>query len=71
MLGALNVQVSTGVPYTHTFNPLYERQNCVVETNLRILMKLERTNVQLGANVAMGGNKYELRKKFVYKVRTP
>ena len=39
----LNVQVTTGVPYTHTCNPLCERQNRVVEQNQRILMKQERT----------------------------
>ena len=43
VLDALNVHVTTGVPYTHTSNPLCERQNCVVEQNLRILMKQERT----------------------------
>ena len=43
VLNALNVEVSTGVPYTHTSNPLCERQNHVVEQNLRILMKQERT----------------------------
>ena len=43
MLNALNVEVTTGVPYTNTSNPLCERQNRVVEQNLRILMKQERT----------------------------
>ena len=43
VLDALNVQVTTGVPYTHTSNPLCERQNRAVEQNLRILMKQERT----------------------------
>ena len=43
VLNALNVEVTTGVPYTHTSNPLCERQNPVVEQNLRILMKQERT----------------------------
>ena len=43
VLDTLNVDVTTGVPYTHTSNPLYERQNCVLEQNLRILMKQERT----------------------------
>ena len=42
-LNALNLEVTTGVPYTHTSNPLCERQNRVVEQNLRILMKHERT----------------------------
>ena len=40
---ALNVRVTTGVPYTNTSNPFCERQNRVVEQNLRILMKQERT----------------------------
>ena len=31
------------MPYTRTSNPLCERQNRVVEQNLRILMKQERT----------------------------
>ena len=43
VLNAVNVEVTTGVPYTHTSNPLCERQNRVVEQNLRILMKQERT----------------------------
>ena len=43
VLDALNVRVTTGVPYTHTSNPLCERQNRVVEQNLRILMKQEHT----------------------------
>ena len=43
MLNAINMEVTTGVPYTHTYNPLCERQNRVVEQNLRILMKQERT----------------------------
>ena len=43
MLNALNVEVTTGVPYTHTSNFLCKRQNRVVEQNLRILMKQERT----------------------------
>ena len=43
VLNALNVEVTTDVPYTHTSNRLCERQNRVVEQNLRILMKQERT----------------------------
>ena len=39
----LSVHVTTGVPYIHTSNPLCERQNRVVEQNLRILRKPERT----------------------------
>ena len=41
VLNALNVEVTTGVPYAHTSNLLCERQN--LEKNLRILMKQERT----------------------------
>ena len=41
VLNDLNVEVTTGVPYTHT--SLCERRNRVVEQNLRILMKQERT----------------------------
>ena len=48
VLNALNVEVTTGVPYTHTSNPLCERQNRVVEQNLRILMKQERTKDRVG-----------------------
>ena len=33
-LNALNVEVTKGVPYTHTSNPFYNRQNRVVEQNL-------------------------------------
>ena len=43
VLDALNVHVTTGVPYTHTSNPLCERPNRVVEQNLRIMMTQERT----------------------------
>ena len=43
VLNALNVEVTTGPPYTQTSNPLCERQNRVVEQNLRILIKQERT----------------------------
>ena len=43
VLDALNVHATTGLPYTHTSNPMCERQNCVVEQNLRILMKQECT----------------------------
>ena len=41
--GALNVHVTTGVPYTHTSNLLCQIQNRVLEQNLRILMKQQRT----------------------------
>ena len=43
VLDALKVHVTTGVPYTHTSNPVCERQNRVLEQNLRFLMKQERT----------------------------
>ena len=43
VLNALNVEVSTDVVSTHMSNPLCERQNRVVEQNLRMLMKQERT----------------------------
>ena len=43
VLDALNVYVTTGVPYTRTSKLLCERQNCVLEQNLRILMKQVRT----------------------------
>ena len=39
----LGVLVTNGVPHTHTSNPMSERQNCVVEQNLRLLVKQERT----------------------------
>ena len=40
---ALKVHVTTGVPYTNTSNPPCERQDRVVEQNLRILLKQGRT----------------------------
>ena len=43
VLNAINVEVTTGLPYTHTSNPLCERQNRVVEQRVQILMKQERT----------------------------
>ena len=43
VLNGINVEVTTGVPYTHTSNPLCERQKRVVEHNLRIVMTQERT----------------------------
>ena len=47
VLDALNVQVTTGVPYTHTSNRTCERQKRVLEQNLRILMKGVRPNHEL------------------------
>ena len=43
VLDPLNVNLTTGVPCTHTSSPLCERQNPVVEQNLRVLMKEQRT----------------------------
>ena len=43
VLDALIVHDTTGVPYTHTSNALCERHNRVVEQNLRVLIKQERT----------------------------
>ena len=43
VLRSLNVQVSTGIPYTHTSNPLCERQIRVLKGNVRIWCKTERT----------------------------
>ena len=43
VLRSLNVQVSTGIPYTHTSNPLCERQTRVLKENVRIWCTTERT----------------------------
>ena len=43
VLRSLNVQVSTGIPYTHTSDPLCERQIPVLKENVRIWCKTERT----------------------------
>ena len=43
VLRSLNVQVSTGIPYTHTSIPLCERQIRVLKENVRIRCKTERT----------------------------
>ena len=43
MLDALSVQVTTGLLYVHISNPLCERQNRVVEPNLRVFMKQDGT----------------------------
>ena len=39
VLGTLTVHVTTDVPYTHTSNPMCQRQNRVVGQNTRILME--------------------------------
>ena len=43
VLNAVNVEVTTDLPYNHTSNPLCERRNRVAERNLRVLMKQECT----------------------------
>ena len=43
VLRSLDVQVSTGIPYSHTSNPLCERQIRVLKENVRIWCKTERT----------------------------
>ena len=43
VLDARNVHLTTGVPYTHTSNPLCEKRNRVVDQSMRNLMKQERT----------------------------
>ena len=43
VLRSLNVQVSTGISYSHTSNPLCERQIRVLKENVRIWCKTERT----------------------------
>ena len=43
VLRSLNVQVSKGIPYTHTSNPLCERQIRVFKENVRIWCNTERT----------------------------
>ena len=43
VLRSLNVQVSTGIPYSHTSNPLCERHIRVLKENVRIWCKTERT----------------------------
>ena len=39
VLTSPNVQVSTGIPYTHTSNPLCEQQIQVLKENVRIWCK--------------------------------
>ena len=43
VLRSLNVQVSTGIPYTHTSNPLCERQIRVLKGSVRIWCQIEGT----------------------------
>ena len=60
---ALNVQVTTGVPCTHTPNPLCERQNHAVEHNLDETGTYQR----LGAATAVGCANHELTEELVYR----
>ena len=41
VFGGVNIQVTTGVLYANTSNPLWERQTRVVRQNVRIVMKQE------------------------------
>ena len=43
VLRSLNVEVSTRLPYTHTSNPLCEQQIPVVQENVKIWCRTERT----------------------------
>ena len=43
VLRSLNVQVSTGIPYSHASNPLCERQTRVLKENVMVWCKTERT----------------------------
>ena len=43
VLRSFNVQASGGIPYSHTSNPLCERQIRVLKENVRIWCKTERT----------------------------
>ena len=43
VLRSLNVEVSTGIPYTHTRNPLCERQIRALKENTRIWCTTKRT----------------------------
>ena len=48
VLRSLNVQVPTGIPYSHTSNPLCERQIRVLKKNVTIWCKSECTRDWLG-----------------------
>ena len=43
VLRSLNVQASTGIPYTHTSNPFWERQIRLLKEIVKIWCKTERT----------------------------
>ena len=59
VLDALNVHVTTGVPYTHTSSPLYERQNRVLEQKTE---DSDETGAYqtLGTSVTLGCPNHEL-----------
>ena len=61
VLRSLNVQVSTGIPYSHTSNPLCERQIRVLKENVRIWCKTERTRdcVRLLTGISLMMNSQE------------
>ena len=61
VLRSLNVQVSTVIPYTHTSNPLCERQIPVLKENVRICRKTEQTKdwVRLLAVISLMMNSQE------------
>ena len=61
VLRSLNVQVSTGIPYTHTSNPLCERRIPVLKENVSIWCKTEGTKdwVRLLAVVSLTMNSQE------------
>ena len=61
LLGALNVHVTTRVPYTHTSDPLCDRQNRVVEQSLWILMKKKQSAML----VTLGVPNHELSRGFL------
>ena len=61
VLRSLNVQVSTGIPYFHKSNPQGERQMRVLNENVRIWCKTERTRdwVRLLAVISLTMNSKE------------
>ena len=70
VLNALNVEVTTGVPYGHTSNPLCERQNRVVEGKK---LKPDETGAYqgLGTPSALGSAYHELTAELFYGFHPP
>ena len=70
VLNALNVEVTTGVPYTHTSNPLCERQNGVVEHEPE---NPDETGTYqgLGTPSALGSADHELSEELFYRFQPP